>query len=132
VSDPQWRHQMAVVNRVLEELGAGDRPQVVAFNKIDCLPVPARQDLRPENPEAVLISAQHGVGLVNLTRRIAQRLPERLVRLHLTVPYAQAGALAQVFAQGRVLAQRYEEEGIIVDAEVPPALAARLRNVVGR
>lgn len=131
VSEPQWPHQQAVVNRVLAELGAGDRPQVVAFNKIDRLTAPERQALRAVHPEAVLISAQHGVGLVNLLRRIAQRLPEPLVRLQLTVPYAQAGALAQVFAEGRVLAQRYDEEAIVVDAEVPPALAARLRGQRG-
>ncbi len=131
VSDPQWRHQMVVVDRVLEDLGAGDRAQVVAFNKIDCVPATQRQELRRESPDAVQISAQHGVGLVNLLRRIALRLPERLIRLHLALPYAQAGTLAQVYAQGRVLEQRYEAEGIVVEAEVPPALAARLRRVAG-
>jgi hypothetical protein len=44
------------------------------------------------------------------------------------VPYAEAGRLAEVFAQGRVLAQRYEAEEIVVEAEVPPQLAERLQN----
>jgi GTP-binding protein HflX len=131
VSDPQWRHQMAVVNRVLTELGAGDRPQVLALNKIDRLSAAARQQVHAALPEGVLISAQHGVGLVNLLRRIGQRLPEGLIRLQLALPYTQAGALAQIYAAGRVLAQRYEEQGIVVDAEVPPALAARLRRAAG-
>jgi len=42
------------------------------------------------------------------------------------VPYTQADTLAQIYAQGRVLQQRYAEEGVEVEAEVPPALAARL------
>ncbi len=128
VTDPQWPHQMAVVDRVLADLGAGDRPQVVAFNKIDRLPAAACRALARAHPHAVLISAQYGLGLVNLLRRIAQRLPQRLVRLRVAVPYAQAGTLAQIYAHGRVLEQRYAEDGVVVEAEVPPALAARLRG----
>jgi len=127
-ADPQWPHQMAVVNRILADLGAADRPQVVAFNKIDRLPAAACRALARAHPDAVLISAQYGLGLVNLLRRIAQRLPQRLVRLRVAVPYTQADTLAKIYAQGRVLQQRYAEEGVEVEAEVPPALAARLRG----
>lgn len=129
VGDPQWRHQQAVVNRVLEELGAGERPQVIAFNKIDRLSAAERQALRAEHPDAVLISAQRDVGLLNLLRRIGQRLPDRLVRLRLSVPYAQAGTLALIFSEGRVLEQRYENDAIVVEAEVPQSLASRLTRI---
>lgn len=127
-ADPQWRHQRTVADRVLAELGAGERPQVVALNKIDRLTPAERQAREREVPDAVLISAQHGVGLLNLLRRIGQRLPAPLVRVRFSIPYAEAGRLAEVFAQGRVLAQRYEAEAIWVEAEVPPSLAARLHR----
>jgi len=125
-SDPQWRHQRVVADGVLAELGAGERTQVLAFNKIDRLTAAERQAREREVPEAVLIAAQHGVGLLNLLRRIGQRLPAPLVRVRFTIPYAEAGRLAAVFAQGRVLTQRYEADAIWVEAEVPPALAAKL------
>jgi len=125
-SDPQWRHQRAVADAVLADLGAGERPQVVALNKIDRLTPAERQAREREVPDSVLLSAQHGVGLLNLLRRIGQRLPAPLVRVRFAIPYAEAGRLAEVFAQGRVLAQQYEADAIWVEAEVPPALAARL------
>jgi len=129
-SHPEWRRQQAVVNRVLGDLGAGDRPQVVALNKMDLLTAAERQALRAENPDAIMISAQHGVGLLNLLRRIGQRLPEPFVRLQFAVPYGQAGVLAEVYARGRVLEQRYEEAAILVKAEVPQSLAARLTRTL--
>lgn len=128
VSHPRWRHQQQVAERVLRELGAGERPCLVAYNKIDRLDPAARQALRREAPQAVLLSATQGVGLLNLLRRVSQLLTPPLVRLHLAVPYAEAGRLAEIFARGRVMAQRYEGDAIVLDAEVPPALAARFQQ----
>ncbi len=127
-ADRQWRHQRAVVDATLADLGAGERPQVVALNKIDRLSAAERQARHDEVPEGVLISAQHGVGLLNLLRRISQRLPAPLVRVRFAIPYAEAGRLSEVFAQGRVLAQQYKANAIWVEAEIPPALAATIRR----
>lgn len=131
-SHPDWRAQMRAVRQVLVELGAGDKPTVIALNKTDHVaPVDVRAMLT-EIGEGVAISALHKVGLINLLRVISQRLPGSLVRVKLTVPYRHAGALAQIFAQGRVLRQDYDQDGIHVQAELPRVQARQLRALVRR
>jgi GTP-binding protein HflX len=131
-SHPDWRAQMRSVERVLRDLGAADKPMLIALNKTDCLSAAELRARRVEVGQGVAISALHGVGLINLLRAIGQRLPTGLVRVRLTVPYARAGALAQIFAQGRVLKQDYRPDGVRVLAEVPRVQADQLKSLIRR
>jgi len=80
-----------------------------------------------EVPGGVPISALREIGLLNLLRTIAQALPEPSRRVSLVIPYAAAGVLADVYAQGRVLRRENRPEGMAVDVEVPAAVLGRLR-----
>jgi len=127
---PDWRAQMRSVERVLRDLGAADKPMIIALNKTDRL-APADVRVRvTEVGQGVALSALHGVGLINLLRTIGQRLPVGLVRVRLTVPYARAGALSRIFAQGRVLKQDYRPDGIRVVAELPRVQADQLKSLI--
>ncbi|HET6947121.1 MAG TPA: GTPase HflX [bacterium] len=146
-SHPDWQNQMRSVDKVLAELDAGDKPTIIAVNKTDQMsPAETRavvtqagegnaasagRESRPGAP-AVAISALHKVGLLNLLRVISQHLPEGLVKIRLTVPYTQAGALSQMFTHGRVLRQDYAEDGIRVEAELPRVQAEQLRALAHR
>jgi len=53
VSQPYWKEQMAVVESVLGEIGAGNNPMLTVFNKIDLLPTDScvqSTQLRGEGP----------------------------------------------------------------------------------
>ncbi len=125
-----WRAQMRSVERVLRDLGAADKPMIIALNKTDRIAPAELRARTAEIGEGVAISALHEVGLINLLRTIGQHLPTGLVRVRLTVPYARAGALAQIFAQGRVLRQDYRPDGIRVEAELPRVQADQLKNLI--
>jgi len=47
ISHPNFEEQMQTVNQILTEIGAGDKPVVLVFNKIDLLPEETRNT--PEN-----------------------------------------------------------------------------------
>jgi len=132
ISHPDWRAQMRSVERVLRDLGAADKPMVIALNKADRLSAAELRARATEVGQGVAISALRGVGLINLLRTVGQRLPTGLVRVRLTVPYTRAGALAQIFAHGRVLKQDYRPDGIRVEAELPRIEADRLKSLVRR
>src|SRR6478672_390964 len=51
------------VEQTLAEIGAGDRPRVLALNKVDLLDRDVREELRLRHPDAVLVSAATGEGL---------------------------------------------------------------------
>lgn len=129
---PDWQEQVEAVHEVLDELDAGDKPVIHAVNKTDLLPQTEARRILHQIGEGVAISALRRVGLLNLLRRISQRLPQPYVKVRLLVPYAHARALSQIFSQGRVLSQDYSAEGISVVAELPRVQARQLKALVGR
>ncbi|MET4580222.1 GTPase HflX [Ottowia thiooxydans] len=78
-SNPGFHEQMAEVQRVLVEIGAGDVPQLLIFNKLDALddahrPL-AAQDVMEIDGRAlgrVFVSAQSGEGLQLLRAELAR------------------------------------------------------------
>lgn len=129
-SHPDWRDQMRSVDKILADLDAADKPRMIAVNKTDRITSKDARAVLSEIGEGVAISALHKVGLINLLRLISQRLPEGLVTVRLTVPYAHAGALSQLFDQGRVIRQDYGQDGIRIEAELPRVQAEQLRALV--
>ena len=97
-SHPRWSEQMAAVEDVLHELGAAEAPRINAINKIDRITREALRDIEAEIPGAIPISALRRVGLVNLLRTIAQRVPDPVRRVSLVIPYTEAGVLARVLS----------------------------------
>lgn len=124
---PRRLEQVQVVNAILEELGALEKPVVYALNKVDALSPQEVQRIQMEIPEGVPVSALYHRGLADLLARISERLPGRPERLHLRIPYTKARLLAEIRERGKVLAEEFKEEWIEIEAEVPPAAANQLR-----
>jgi GTP-binding protein HflX len=123
----RWAEHMAAVEDVLVELGAATTPRVNAINKIDRISAEKLRDIEAEIPDGVPISVLKHVGLLNLLRRISQRLPDPARRVRLVIPYAEGGVLSQVYAQGRVLKRDDRDDAMVVDVEVPAPTLERLR-----
>jgi GTP-binding protein HflX len=126
-SHPRWFGQVTAVEEVLHELGAEATPRINAVNKVDRIPPETLRDITAEVPDAVPISALHRVGLLNLLRKISQRLPEASARVQLLIPYAEGRVLAEVYAQGRVLHRHDRDDGMVVEIEIPRSGLDRLR-----
>jgi GTP-binding protein HflX len=126
-SDLNWPAHVDVVRDVLAEIGAGDRPALRVFNKVDRLGPDGVAALRRAEPDAVMAAAATGQGLDDVRRAIAHCLPEPWMRLRVHVPYADAKLLARLHAEGRVLSADYDASGVRVEAEVPGSLAVQLR-----
>ncbi len=90
------REQMEQVNKVLEEIVAGDIPQIVVFNKIDLSGEAARVE-RDANGRALRLwlSAQTGEGMALLLEVLAEQYRQQTHQLHLRLP-PRAGRLRAV------------------------------------
>ncbi len=80
-SNPDFPEQMAQVERVLQEIGASDIPQILVFNKLDALPEERRPRVLVDQYEVggqllprLFVSARSGDGLDELRRALAARL----------------------------------------------------------
>ena len=114
VSHPLYKEQSEAVYKVLQEVGAQDKPILSVFNKIDKLPDESSgflEQLRSV-PESVCISAKKRIGLETLLTTISEHLKLKSIEVTLLVPYSDSGAAAKLFEEGTVLSQDYEPEGI--------------------
>jgi GTPase len=126
-SDPHLREHRATVQTVLDELGAGDKPRLVAFNKADLVETAALDGDAPSPALAgsVLVSALTGYGLETLRAEIAALLSSLWVDLDVQIPYAAGELLARVRERGTVELE-YGERDVRVHGRAAPGLAGEL------
>jgi GTP-binding protein HflX len=101
--------QMTAVRTVLEEIGAGDVPELIVVNKADRDPQAAKS-LAHGLEGAVVLSARTGEGVDDFLRVVADRLrgSDRVVEL--VVPWARGDVLAAIHREGEVVGQTDGEE----------------------
>jgi GTP-binding protein HflX len=116
---------IAAVDGVLEEIGAGDVPRLLALNKADLLDEEARADASNGRRDALLVSAESGEGIEELRERIDATFVRRLEPVELLVPYSEGGSLAELHALAGELHREETVNGVLVTALLPAASAAR-------
>jgi GTP-binding protein HflX len=120
---------MQAVDEVLEEIGAGEKPRLLVFNKIDLLSEEERRETELDHPEAVLVSAQEGEGLDALSERIEAAFEETLTEVELLIPYSQGGRLHELHEVAGELERTDREDGVFVQAKVPTAEMHRFEDL---
>jgi GTP-binding protein HflX len=111
-SNPRRDEQIAQVDGVLADIGAGEIPQILVYNKIDRLDTPAHLD-RDANGRAtaVWISAQQRTGLELLMAAVAERLARFARRARLRVPAAAGALRSRLYAAHAVRGEKAAEDG---------------------
>lgn len=107
VSNPQYREQRETVLRVLDELGAGNKPVLEALNKADRAKI--GDEVEPH--DAILISAREGRGLDRLKLEISRRIASLRHEVELMIPYDRGAVLSMIHSKGQVLKEEYQAEG---------------------
>jgi len=128
-ADAEHDQRIAEVQRVLDEIGAQDVPQILVFNKLDKLNdngagerVPRRETIDGGRMPRVWCSAATGLGLDLLRQSLAQTLQMDRVHCWLRVPCAEGRLRARLFEQGMVASERPAESGWELEIDAPRAL----------
>lgn len=129
-TDPDPAGQIEAVEEVLLEIGASEVPQLLVINKIDALDERERTRLANLWPQAVLISAQTGEGLLELQSAIGEALSVDLVTLSLNVPYDRGDVVAAAHRIGEVIEEKHDAHGTILDVRVPKRSLGRFQEFV--
>ena len=132
-SDRHFAEHRATVQTVLEELGAGDKPRLVAFNKADLIEAAARDAETPGPAIAgtVLISAVTGYGLETLKAELSALLASLWVDVDVAIPYRAGELIARIRERGTVDLD-YRSFDVRVRGRVSPPLAGELEAVAAR
>ena len=148
VTHPNAAEQVQTVAKVLEELGADDKPVVTALNKVDklatggadgaaAIPDPAAllERLGPAAAlatDAVAISAQDGLGFDRLLARVEAALETdaEFVPVQLRVPFARTDLVDRFHRTGRVEETRFDEGGTTILGHLPKGALGRFAPYV--
>ena len=131
-ADPEWQAQIACVEAVLADIGAGDVPRLRVFNKIDRIAdaMPRLQRDAAGRPSAVWLSASSAAGFPLLHQALRELLIPDLVYRRLHLPPDQGRTRALLHQARAVVAESPAEDGgTILDLCVP---AARLAQIMDR
>jgi GTPase len=142
VPEAEMHQMMAAVDDVLDEIGAGDTPRLLALNKVDLLekhrsgagtPAPSRtaerrRELSFRFADAVQVSGETGFGLDDLREAIEARFLATLQPMELLVPYREGGTLSELHDLAGELEREDTPEGVRVRARVPASAAPRFER----
>jgi GTP-binding protein HflX len=131
-SDRGWRRQWEVTRDVLLEIGAGDIPRWLLFNKFDKVgDAPAQaalaQRILAEWPGAIILSAKSSDDIRFLHHKLEIHFRGELVEDDIRVAYDKQHLRGAVFAECEVLGERYDEAGVIFRVRATQAAIERLR-----
>ncbi|NLG50103.1 MAG: GTPase HflX [Chloroflexi bacterium] len=122
------------VEDVLFEIGAGNKPVILALNKVDLVDPETHLSttrtrfvtrespaatLQAEYADVVTVSAQQGVGVEELLNRVDEILAEEMVEVDVTLPYNAGDVLSLWHRQGIVDEEEYKPQGIEVRGKLP-------------
>ncbi|MEA3277748.1 MAG: ribosome rescue GTPase HflX [Pseudomonadota bacterium] len=101
------------VGEVLDEIGAGDVPQIHVYNKIDLLPDASPRVERDSQGRVrrVWVSAHSGEGMDELIDALGEHFGENRVHQRISLGPRDGGLRAWFFSHGQVLSDRVTEEG---------------------
>jgi GTP-binding protein HflX len=131
-----------VVDQVLEEIGAGDVPQLRVFNKIDLVggegddaeaspasPMQPRIDRGADGrPQAVWLSAATGAGIELLRQALGELLGGERVQSELCLPLTAGRLHARLKAAGAIAGEQVDEHGWRLRIDAPRSVIAPLNG----
>ena len=117
-SAPDPDLHIRAVRGVLREIGAGDVPELVVFNKADQVGDAGIDQLIRSYEGSLEVSAHTGAGLEALLVVIGDRLRSLTDITELLIPYARGDVLASVHREGEVLVEMHEDQGTRIRARL--------------
>ena len=131
VSHPAFHEQIQVVNEVLKEIGAAQKPVLMVFNKIDRLKEKTMlPSLKRQYPQAVFISATRQIRTEKLKQELVRFMEKNFVKTTVKIPLAHAGLVNQIYGMAVVLQQKYTEHEIILTFKSTAVNRDKIRYLV--
>ncbi|HVB19541.1 MAG TPA: GTPase HflX [Acidimicrobiales bacterium] len=119
--------QIAAVRDVLHEIGAGNVPELLVFNKAD-VPGSQSRELAKRHEGSVWVSALTGENLEGLVRTVGDRLRTNDRVVTLALPLERGDLLAAAHREGDVLDTSITEAGVLVHVVLDEVGVARFQE----
>jgi GTP-binding protein HflX len=122
-SHPDAIEHAAESIRVLEEIGAKNKPIITVINKVDKIEDKKNlEELRYRYPDTVVISTVTREGYEDLYRLMIEKIQSLRKVMELRIPQSHYNVASELMKEGRVLETEYEGNDILLTIEIPQSL----------
>ncbi len=133
-SDPLAVHHVDTVNDVLEEIGAGDIPRLLVINKVDAVEDHSMLELlRARHPDSMTISARNGLGIDELSARVAEQIGGGVREVEVVASAENGAVKAYLDYQAEILEMTLEGNDLVyrtrIHRRMIPGLLARHASI---
>ena len=116
-SNPEAMKQIESVEKVLAEIGCGEKPTLKVFNKVDAVKkISELETLQTLFPDAVCISAKTGFGLEQLAEIAAAKYKGGKITVQVRISQSNGKAQSYLRACGTILKETYSGDSVIIEA----------------
>lgn len=117
--------KIKVVQNVLYDLGAAEKPIINVYNKIDLL------DFVPQNDDKhIYISAKEKIGLDVLLKAIDDLVFTDVEIIEFNIPYKNISEYNYLKENAKIIEEKYGDKGIYIKAEVRPNIKYKLKDFI--
>ena len=112
ITDPEVAEHIEVTKKVIEEIGASDKPVIYVYNKCDLLEEPITD---VEGDQNVILSGATGDGIDRLLGLIEDTIHRFKKKYRLIIPYSNQSVLSALYDNYTVDNVEYIDDGISVE-----------------
>ena len=128
-SHPDPEEQIRAVREVINEIGGGDIPEIIAINKADIALPEVMMRLLREETNSFAFSARTGFGIETLVKVIETSLPRPRVEVEVLIPFTRGDLVSQIHERGEIISETYQADGTKIHAMVDGTLAERIARL---
>jgi GTPase len=129
VSSPDVFEQIESVNKVLKEIGCGDKDVRILLNKADVIAgAGTLESLETIYPDAVCISAKTGLNLDKLVQMVLDKYQKGEVTITLTCHPGDGKVISFLQANTNILDRSYSESAVTITAKIGKAQLNTLKR----
>jgi GTP-binding protein HflX len=122
-SHPDPFEQIRAVREVINEIGGGDIPEIIAINKVDVASPEIVMELLRKERNSYAFSVKSGFGIEGLLHAIEKSLPHPSVEIDSVIPYHRGDLVHAIHETGEILLEEHLAEGTHIHGYVDGALA---------
>ncbi len=131
VSDPKAKVMAEASLEVLKELKADKKPIITCLNKVDKVYDQSFITYFKLNyPKTISISALKKEGFEDLMDKMIQEISNLRKIIKLKIPQSYYKLVSEIIKKGRIISLNYEENDILIEAEVPKMLQKKLEMFI--
>ena len=129
-SHPDPFEQIRAVREVINEIGGGDIPEIIAINKVDIAAPEVVMELLRKEKNSYAFSVKSGFGIEGLIHAIEKSLPHPSVEIDSVIPYERGDLVHAIHESGEILLEEHLAEGTHIRGYVDGALAQSIERAI--